>query len=251
MTTPETPTPRFGVVAVTGAAHGIGREIAKESARRGARVVWAMDRNAEGLESLAADVADGCEVRVVVGDLSATEVTDDLASRWRQGAPPELLVNCAGIRHSASVLDTSDEQWLDTLAVNLTAPFRLMKAAVAAMQANEVKDGVIVNIASIAGEIGFTERAAYCASKAGLIGLTRAAALDLGRAGIRVFSISPGFQRTGISDDLPDSSLKVVPLGRRGEPAELARLLHDIAESSYVTGANFVVDGGSSVGQMI
>lgn len=242
---------RFPIVAVTGAAHGIGREIAKESVRRGASIVWLVDRNTEGLESLATEIGDTCDARVVAADLFTTEAADDLAKRWLDADTPHLLVNCAGLRHSVSVLETSEEQWAETITVNLTAPFRLTKAAAAAMKANGVGDGVIVNIASIAGIIGYTERAAYCASKAGLIGLTQASALDLAPSGIRVFSISPGFTQSGISDDLPDEALNVVPLRRRGSPTELARLLHDVARSSFVTGANFVVDGGALTGQVI
>jgi len=238
-------------VAITGAASGIGRHTAIEAARRGAKRLWVIDRNESGLDSLRDEIPSACDLRPKVLDVTSRSGIDALAREWMSESPPGLLVNAAGIRFSAALGDTTDEEWDDTIAVNLTGIFLLTRAASNAMLHHGV-GGVIVNIASIAADIGFTERAAYCASKAGVLGLTRAAALDLAPHGIRVLAISPGFHRSGISDDLGDDIVSAtVPLGRRGEPSELAALIHDIAASSYVTGTNVVVDGGSSTGRSI
>lgn len=235
-------------VAVTGAANGLGRRIAVEAAARGATRLWLIDRDRGGLASLGDELPPSCDVRPRALDVTSRPGVAELAREWRDEAAPGLLVNAAGIRHAAAIGDTTDDGWDDTLAVNLTGLFLVMRAAVAAMRHRGLA-GVVVNIASVAGDAGFTGRAAYCASKAGVLGLTRAAALDLAPHGIRVLAVSPGFHASGISDDLGDDLVAAtVPLGRRGDPAELARLVHDLAAASFVTGANIVVDGGATAG---
>lgn len=235
-------------VAVTGAANGLGRRIAIEAAARGATRLWLIDHDGEGLAALDDELPPSCDVRPRTLDVGSRPAVAELGREWKDEAPPGLLVNAAGIRHAAAIGETTDDDWDDTLAVNLTGVFMVTRAAVVALRHHDL-GGVVVNLASVAGDVGFTERAAYCASKAGVLGLTRAAALDLAPHGIRVFAVSPGFHASGISDDLGDDLVTAtVPLGRRGDPAELARLVHDIADASFVTGANIVVDGGSSIG---
>lgn len=239
----------MNVVAVTGAAGGMGRHITLEAAARGAEVLWLVDRDEAGLASLRDELPAGCDVRTVVLDVTDREGIETLARDWLASDAPDLLVNAAGIRHAASVQDTTDDQWDQTIAVNQTGVFLLTRAASRAMLDHGVA-GVIVNIASTAADIGFTERAAYCASKAALLGLTRASALDLAPHGIRVLAVSPGFHRSGISDDLGDDVVTAtVPLGRRGDPSELATLVHDLAASTFITGTNITVDGGSTAGR--
>jgi NAD(P)-dependent dehydrogenase (short-subunit alcohol dehydrogenase family) len=237
-------------VAITGASSGIGRMIAIEAANRGAQKLWLIDRNETGLTSLEESLSGVGDLRQRILDLSSREAIAKLADEWMREGPPGVLVNCAGIRGStASLGDVSDDEWDDTISVNLTAVFLVTRAISNAMRHHKVA-GVIVNIASTAAVIGFTNRVAYCASKAGVLGITRAAALDLAPYGIRVLAVSPGFQRSGLSDDLDDTVVTgTVPLGRRGEPAELATLIFDVARSSYVTGANLIVDGGMVVGR--
>ena len=235
-------------VAVTGAANGIGLETALTAAARGARTVWLVDRDNEGLNAAASLFPTDCDVRLRPLDVSDRDAVAGLGDEWRAGSAPDLLVNSAGIRHIASLVNTTDDEWDDTIAVNLSGLFYMMRIAAVAML-HQGRGGVIVNIASVAAEVGFSERAAYCASKSGVLGLTRAAAVDLAASGIRVVAISPGFHRVGISKDAEESVISSqVPLGHSGDPRELAELIFDVARSSFVTGANIVVDGGALAG---
>jgi NAD(P)-dependent dehydrogenase (short-subunit alcohol dehydrogenase family) len=238
------------VVAITGAANGIGRQIALEAVARAARVLWLIDRDEQALRALCDELSGRCDLRPRPLDVTSRTSLADLSAEWMRGDPPGVLVNNAGVRAStAPINDITDAEWDVAIATNLTAVFSLTRAASGAMRHRGI-EGVIVNIASTASVVGFSNRAAYCASKAGVLGLTRGAALDLAPYGIRVVAVSPGFQQSGISDDLDDGIVTAtVPLGRRGDPAELAALVFDIARSSYVTGANIVVDGGAVVGR--
>ena len=237
--------------AITGAASGIGRALALEAAERGAPRLWLVDRSAAGLADVVRQLPNGYDARPRAIDLRSRVDITHLAQEWMDEGPPHLLINCAGTRSVAAVGDTTDEDWDDTIAVNLTAPFLMTRAAANAMRQHGVP-GVIVNIASTAAEIGYTDRSAYCASKAGVLGLTRSAALDLAPDGIRVFAVSPGFHNTGLSREADASAVVAqVPLGRRGDPAELAKLIFDLAASSFVTGSNTVVDGGALAGHRL
>jgi 3alpha(or 20beta)-hydroxysteroid dehydrogenase len=238
-------------VAVTGAAHGIGRQTALEAAERGASALWLIDRDADGLASLESELV-GCEVQRRELDISSRLEVDILAAEWSEGSAPTILLNVAGIRASTSPLqEVTDAEWDAAIATNLTGTFLMTRAAALAMLARETR-GVIVNIASTAGVIGYSNRAAYCASKFGVVGLTRAAALDLAPHGIRLFSVSPGFIHSGISDDIDDSTVIMwVPLRRRGDPRELASLIFDLVHSSFLTGTNIVVDGGALAGSLL
>lgn len=237
--------------AITGAASGIGRALALEAAARGAPRLWLVDLSAPGLADVVRELPNGYDAQPKAIDLRSRVDITNLAQDWSDEGPPHLLVNCAGTRSIAAVGATTDEDWDDTIAVNLTAPFLMTRAASNAMRQHGVA-GVIVNIASTAAEIGYTDRSAYCASKAGVLGLTRSAALDLAPDGIRVFAVSPGFHHTGLSRDADDAAVvSQVPLGRRGDPAELAKLILDLAGSSFVTGSNIVVDGGALAGHRV
>jgi NAD(P)-dependent dehydrogenase (short-subunit alcohol dehydrogenase family) len=234
--------------AVTGAASGIGLAIALEAARRGARAVWAIDRNQAGLEQSREHYPPGSTVFLRTVDVTARDQVEALAAEWKTGDSPDVLVNVAGIRYLATFVDVDDNHWDETLAVNLTGSFLMMRAAARAMIAAGVP-GVIVNIASTAGEIGVSDRAAYCASKSGVIGLTRAAALDLAANGIRVFAVSPGLHATGLSRLVDDEYVKRrIPLGRRGTTDELASVVLDLVKADYITGTSILVDGGMVAG---
>jgi NAD(P)-dependent dehydrogenase (short-subunit alcohol dehydrogenase family) len=235
----------FRSVAITGAAGGIGLELAREAVRQHASQVWLIDRDAAAVQRAADDLGSTAYgLAIDVGDRAAIA---ELTARWTCDTP-DLVVNGAGVRSIAPIHLTTDEEWDATIAVNLTGTFLVMRAAASAMVSGGVR-GVIVNIASIASEIGFSDRSAYCASKAGVLGMTKAAALDLAPHGIRTFAIAPGFHSTGMSRESDDAAvLAQVPLGRRGDPSDLARLILDVAASPFVTGTNVVVDGGALAG---
>ena len=167
---------------------------------------------------------------------------------------PEVLVNVAGIGVAATVLETSDEDWNRVLAVNLTGPFLTTRAMLPLML--DRGSGVIVNIASVGGQVGLPRRAAYCASKAGLIGLTKAIAVDHAREGIRCVAICPGTVETEwigkILANAPDPAAARAAMaarqldGRMGTPEEIAAMVSFVAgpDGRFINGAALVVDGG-------
>src|ERR1700721_1141863 len=183
------------VAVVTGAASGIGRATALRLARDGYEIAM-MDLDSAGLAET------HTQIRQAGGQAHAfpVDVRDPLSvgSVTRKVAvsvgPPQVLVNVAGIGVAATVLETSDEDWNRVLAVNLTGPFLTTRAILPLML--DRGNGVIVNIASVAGQVGLARRAAYCASKAGLVGLTRAVAVDHAGEGIRCVAICPGTVET-------------------------------------------------------
>ncbi len=168
----------------------------------------------------------------------------------------DVLVNNAGILYTANALETSDEQWLDTMAVNVNALFYLSRAAVRHMKA--AGKGAIVNVASEWGLNGEANHVAYCASKGAVIQITRCMALDHARDNIRVNSVCPGEIHTRMVDDILakrggdlrricSSWHAGIPLRRLAHPSEVARCVHFLASdlASYVTGTNLSVDGGN------
>jgi NAD(P)-dependent dehydrogenase (short-subunit alcohol dehydrogenase family) len=243
------------VAVVTGAASGIGRATALRLAQDGYEVAM-MDLDTAGLAETCAQIqqADGRAHQFPVDlrdPLGVGSVTREIAVTV--GAP-QVLVNVAGIGVAATVLETSDEDWNRVLAVNLTGPFLTIRATLPLML--DRGSGVIVNIASVAGQVGLARRAAYCASKAGLVGLTRAVAVDHAREGIRCVAICPGTVETEwigkILASAPDpvAAREVMSArqldGRMGSPAEIAAMVSFVAgpEGRFINGAALVLDGG-------
>jgi NAD(P)-dependent dehydrogenase (short-subunit alcohol dehydrogenase family) len=243
------------IAVVTGAASGIGRATALHLAGEGYEVAMA-DLNAAGLDEVRGHIeAAGGRARAFPVDL-----TDPLAvgSVIREIAvhvgTPRVLVNVAGIGVPATVLETSDEDWNRVLSVNLTGPFLTTRAILPLML--DRGSGVIVNIASVGGQVGIARRAAYCASKAGLVGLTRAVAVDHARDGIRCVAICPGTVETewigkilaGAPD--PEDARRAMADrqldGRMGTPEEVAATVAFVASDygRFINGAALVVDGG-------
>jgi NAD(P)-dependent dehydrogenase (short-subunit alcohol dehydrogenase family) len=244
-------------VLVTGSTTGIGEACARVFAESGAKVMVSGRNEQRGRAVTEAIREAGGSAQFTAVDLRAAGACDRLvADTIERLGGLDVLVNNAGILYTANALDTSDEQWLDTMAVNVNALFYLSRAAVRHMKA--AGKGAIVNIASEWGLNGEANHVAYCASNGAVIQITRCMALDHARDNIRVNSVCPGEIHTRMVDDIlaqrggdPADNLRQlaagIPLRRLAHPNEVARCVHFLASdlASYVTGANLSVDGGN------
>ncbi|MBS2964866.1 SDR family oxidoreductase [Actinocrinis puniceicyclus] len=239
------------VAVVTGAAQGIGRRVAEVLAGRGYALALADLR--EPAETLGAVRERGARAFSLTGDVSSEQYAAALTDRvLTEYGRVDTLVNNAGISLLAPAEHTTAEQWRRVLEVNLTGPFLLSRALGAVMLAAGC--GSIVNIASIAGLQGVSDRAAYNAAKHGLIGLTRTLAAEWGGRGVRVNAVCPGWVKTGMdeadqaSGGYRDADITArVPMGRFAVPDDIAAavaFLADPAASGFVNGVALPVDGG-------
>ena len=245
------------VVLVTGSTTGIGEACAHAFAASGASVMVSGRNEQRGRAVAHAIQAAGGNAEFAAVDLRASGACERLVGDTieRLGRL-DVLVNNAGILYTAAALETSDEQWLDTMAVNVNALFYLSRAAVRHMKA--AGKGAIVNVASEWGLNGEANHVAYCASKGAVIQITRCMALDHACDNIRVNSVCPGEIHTRMVDDIlakrggdPAQNLRDlaagIPMRRLAHPSEVARCVHFLASdlASYVTGTNLSVDGGN------
>lgn len=241
-------------VVVSGASSGIGREIALAYARLGADVA-VLARRVDRLEQVAKEIE---ELGVKAFPIQC-DVTDDeqIANACKQAKEAlgkfDVLVNVAGSSKAGSVLEMTNEAWDFTIEVDLTSVFKVTREFAKDMVENGY--GRIINIASMYGLLGTNQHAcAYHASKAGVINYTRAAAAELGKQGVTVNSICPGYimteltEETMSTDDFKQYTDLTVPLGRYGETKEIAAAAAFLGseEASYVTGVALPVDGGWS-----
>lgn len=238
------------VALVTGAARGIGAAIVERLARAGAAVV-AADIDEAGAAALAGKI--GCvggDCAALAADVTRQEHVDRLiAVTLRRYGRLDILVNNAGIAgRAAPIWETTDEDWARVLDLDLTAVFRMCRAAVGPMRAQ--RSGAIVNISSIAGKEGNPNMTPYSAAKAGVICLTKALAKEVIGDGIRVNCVTPAVIETPILQQLTPEQvaymLSRIPLGRCGTPEEVAAVVHFLAsdDAGFVTGQCYDVSGG-------
>lgn len=238
------------VAIVTGASGALGGTIALALAREGATVMAHYSGNREAAAAVVGAIRDqGGRAQSVQGDLSRAED----ARRVVEGALEafgslSILVNNAGITRDTLVLRMKEEDWSAVINTNLGGAFHCIKAAL--REFLRARSGRIINIASIAGQVGTAGQANYAAAKAGLIGLTRSVAREVASRGITVNAVAPGFIDAGLTMQLPadlvKSYIEQVPLGRAGKPEEVAAAVVFLAsdDAAYITGQVINVDGG-------
>ncbi|OQM46257.1 beta-ketoacyl-ACP reductase [Anoxybacillus sp. UARK-01] len=238
------------VALITGASRGIGRAIALEFARQGAKVAV----NYAGSEAKAKEVVDeiyrlGGEALAIQADVSNTEAVEQMVKEVidRYGRV-DILVNNAGITRDNLLMRMKEEEWDDVININLKGVFNCTKAVTRPML--KQRYGRIINIASVVGVMGNPGQANYVAAKAGVIGLTKTAAKELASRSITVNAIAPGFIATDMTDRLNEEiqteMLKQIPLARFGNPEDIANMVAFLASdaASYITGQTIHVDGG-------
>jgi 3-oxoacyl-[acyl-carrier protein] reductase len=226
---------------VTGGSRGIGRAIAAELANAGAEVVIGYRSGSEEAEEVAGKV--GC--RAVQADISDPEEAKRLVD---EAGDVEILVNNAGVTRDGLLARMSDEDWRVVLDTNLGGAFNTCRAVSRGMMKR--RGGAIVNVSSIVGVHGNPGQTNYAASKAGIIGFTKALARELGSRGVRANVVAPGYISTRLTTELPEelqqSMLASTPLGRFGDPEDVAGAVRFLSSdaSSFITGEVLLVDGG-------
>jgi 3-oxoacyl-[acyl-carrier protein] reductase len=239
------------VALVTGASRGIGRAIALQLARRGAKVacVATTAERAKETAALCAELAEGA--RGYGCDVASTrEVLQLVEEVQKELGGLDILVNNAGITRDQLLLRMSEEDFDRVLAVNLKGAWNFMKAAARPLMKSR---GRIVNITSIVGITGNAGQANYAASKAGIVGLTKSLAKELAGRGVCVNAVAPGFIATDMTSALDEKAkaelTSTIPLGRIGEPGDVAAAVDFLCGpgGAYVTGQTLVVDGGLSL----
>jgi len=241
------------VALVTGASRGIGREIALELGKQGMTVIGTATSDA-GAEAISAYLQEaGITGTGMCADVGSDEsVTALVSGIGEQFAMPTVLINNAGVTRDNLLMRMKAEEWDTVINTNLSSMYRLCKACVKGM--TKARTGRIVNISSVVGSSGNAGQSNYAASKAGIEGFTRSLAKEIGSRGITVNAVAPGFIDTDMTRDLPEQQsealLAQIPLGRLGQPEEIAAVVGFLAssEGGYITGETLHVNGGMYMG---
>ena len=236
---------------VTGGAQGLGYAIAEQFIAEGARVILG-DLNLARTEAAAEAIGGSDVARAVRCDVTSGADVDALvAAAVEEFGSLDVMVNNAGITRDATLRKMTEEQFDEVIAVHLKGTWNGTRAAAAVMR--EQGRGAIVNMSSISGKVGLIGQTNYSAAKAGIVGLTKAAAKELAHLGLRVNAIQPGLIRSAMTEAMPqriwDAKLAEVPMGRAGEPKEVATVALFLASdlSSYMTGTVLEVTGGRHI----
>ncbi len=238
------------VALITGASRGIGQAIALEFAKAGAKLILSastlenLQETGELVNGLKKETCILTQANVSIGD----EVTEVVKKALDTHGKVDILVNNAGTTKDNLLALMSEKEWDDVLSTNLKSVFLFTKACTRPMVRQ--RSGVILNISSVIGITGNAGQANYAASKAGMIAFTKSAAKELAKRNIRVNAIAPGFIKTRMTDklsaDLQQKILEQIPLGRMGDPKDIADVVLFLASDAarYITGQVLVVDGG-------
>jgi len=243
------------VVLITGASGGMGRAIAQKFAEVGAKVALNDIAPAEeALKKLVQELNESKAListhafRAFVADVSKFEEVEKMVQDiQKEFGRLDVLVNNAGITQDRTLAKMTKEEWQKVIDIDLTGVFNCSKAALPLIIANQ---GKIVNISSLVGQRGNFGQVNYAAAKAGIIGFTKALTKEVGRFGVTVNAIAPGFIETRLTENLPpelkETIKKFTPLGRFGKPEEVASLVVFLAseEANFITGAVINIDGG-------
>jgi 3-oxoacyl-[acyl-carrier protein] reductase len=245
-------------ILITGAGIGIGRATALAFAAGGDHVVVTDVLEAEGKDVVGDIVARGGSAAFMKLDVRSTADADRVVGEVEaQRGAIDVIVANAGIAHRVPLADLTDQKWDETFEIDLKGMVRVIRPAVPAMKA---KGGAIVCTSSIMGvAYGWDEHVHYSAAKAGVVGLVRGLAVELARSGIRVNGIAPGYIRTAqllsrehsLGPEGAEAAGAFIPMGRIGEPDEIAEVIHFLASPAarYMTGQTVAVDGGLLVGR--
>lgn len=231
---------------ITGAARGIGYVIAETFIAHGAQVVLGDVDAAE--VAAAADRLGGAARGQACDVTSAEQVEALIALADSSSGPLDIMVNNAGITRDATMRTMTEQQFDDVIAANLKGSWLGMK--IAAQRMRDAGRGSIVNVSSLSGKVGMVGQTNYSAAKAGVVGMTKAAAKEIAHLGVRVNAVQPGLIRTPMTEAMPqkawDGKMAEIPMGRPGEPAEVASVVLFLASdmSSYMTGTVQEITGG-------
>jgi 3-oxoacyl-[acyl-carrier protein] reductase len=238
------------VALVTGASRGIGKAIALELAKNGAKVAVNYAGNEEKAKEVVAEIiALGSEAIAIKADVASSEETANMVKETiaRFGSL-EILVNNAGITRDGLIMRMKEDDWDQVINTNLKGVFNCSKAVTRQMM--KQRYGRIVNISSVVGVLGNAGQANYVAAKAGVIGLTKSLARELANRNITVNAVAPGFIETDMTDDLSEEIKqelkKQIPLGKLGSARDISRVVRFLVteDADYMTGQTLNVDGG-------
>ncbi|MEX1143430.1 MAG: 3-oxoacyl-[acyl-carrier-protein] reductase [Anaerolineales bacterium] len=238
---------------VTGGSRGIGRAIALELAHRGASVLVNYNTNGVAAEEVVMQIVKaGGKAAALPGDVAKVDdATALVKAAIEKFGGLDILVNNAGITRDMLIMMMSEESWDAVIDTNLKGTFNCSKAAVRHMM--KARSGRIINITSVSGQIGNAGQTNYSASKAGQIGFTKALAREVAARNITVNAIAAGYVDTeiwaGVPEDMREAFIKMIPLGRKGTPEDIANAVAFLAsdEAAYITGQVLAVDGGMAM----